>query len=93
MAPPGLSVYADDKKLAGTIYWQKKETVGTDSRFAPQKDPQDPGGLLLVPEASSSCTCNFALQTSIAFRPVRAEPAHKSSSANKNKRPQVAAPK
>ena len=51
------------------------------------------GGLLLVPEASSGCTCNFALQTSMAFRPVRAEPAHKSSSANKNERPQVAAPK
>ena len=27
------------------------------------------GGLLLVPEASSGCTCNFAIQTSLAFRP------------------------
>ncbi len=26
------------------------------------------GGLLLVPEASSGCTCNFAIQTSLAFR-------------------------
>ncbi len=42
LAPPGLSVYADDKKLAGTIYWQEKETVGTGSHFAPRKDPQDP---------------------------------------------------
>ena len=28
------------------------------------------GGLLLVPEASSGCTCNFAIQTSLAFRPL-----------------------
>jgi len=28
------------------------------------------GGLLLVPEASSGCTCNFAVQTSLAFLPV-----------------------
>lgn len=28
------------------------------------------GGLLLVPEASSGCTCNFAVQTSMAFLPV-----------------------
>jgi len=27
------------------------------------------GGLLLVPEASSGCTCNFAVQTSLAFLP------------------------
>lgn len=28
------------------------------------------GGLLLIPEASSGCTCNFAIQTSLAFLPV-----------------------
>lgn len=33
------------------------------------------GGLLLVPEASSGCTCNFAVQTSLAFLPV--EPSKK----------------
>jgi hypothetical protein len=31
------------------------------------------GGLLLVPEASSGCTCGFALQMSMAFVPVEAE--------------------
>ena len=29
------------------------------------------GGLLLVPEASSGCTCNLAIQSSMAFLPVR----------------------
>ncbi len=29
------------------------------------------GGLLLIPEASSGCTCNFAVQTSLAFLPVK----------------------
>jgi len=33
------------------------------------------GGLLLIPEASSGCTCNFAVQTSLAFLPV--EPSEK----------------
>jgi outer membrane protein assembly factor BamB len=28
------------------------------------------GGLLLIPEASSGCTCNFGVQSSLAFRPV-----------------------
>ncbi len=28
------------------------------------------GGLLLIPEASSGCTCNFAVQTSLAFLPT-----------------------
>ena len=28
------------------------------------------GGLLLIPEASSGCTCNYAVQTSLAFLPV-----------------------
>jgi len=28
------------------------------------------GGLLLIPEASSGCTCNFPIQTSMAFGPV-----------------------
>jgi outer membrane protein assembly factor BamB len=28
------------------------------------------GGLLLIPEASSGCTCDFPIQTSMAFRPV-----------------------
>ena len=32
------------------------------------------GGLLLVPEASSGCTCNFAIQTSLAFRPRKPVP-------------------
>lgn len=30
------------------------------------------GGLLLIPEASSGCTCNYAVQTSMAFLPVTA---------------------
>ena len=29
------------------------------------------GGLLLIPEASSGCTCNFPIQTSMAFGPVK----------------------
>jgi hypothetical protein len=29
------------------------------------------GGLLLAPEASSGCTCNFSVQTSLALIPVR----------------------
>jgi hypothetical protein len=28
-------------------------------------------GLLLAPEASSGCTCNFAVQTSLALIPAR----------------------
>jgi hypothetical protein len=28
------------------------------------------GGLLLIPEASSGCTCHFPVQASMAFRPV-----------------------
>ena len=28
------------------------------------------GGLLLAPEASSGCTCNFSVQTSLALVPV-----------------------
>lgn len=28
------------------------------------------GGLLLIPEASSGCTCNYAIQTSMAFLPI-----------------------
>ncbi len=28
------------------------------------------GGLLLIPEASSGCTCNYSVQTSLAFLPV-----------------------
>jgi outer membrane protein assembly factor BamB len=28
------------------------------------------GGLLLIPEASSGCTCNYAVQTSLAFLPI-----------------------
>lgn len=31
------------------------------------------GGLLLVPEASSGCTCNFSVQSSMAFLPVSGE--------------------
>ena len=27
------------------------------------------GGLLLIPEASSGCTCNYSIQTSLAFLP------------------------
>ena len=30
------------------------------------------GGLLLIPEASSGCSCNYAVQTSLAFFPVGA---------------------
>lgn len=29
------------------------------------------GGLLLIPEASSGCTCNYAVQTSLAFLPQK----------------------
>jgi len=29
------------------------------------------GGLLLAPEASSGCTCNFSVQTSLALIPVK----------------------
>ena len=29
------------------------------------------GGLLLAPEASSGCSCNFSVQTSLALTPVR----------------------
>jgi hypothetical protein len=29
------------------------------------------GGLVLIPEASSGCTCNFAIQASMAFLPTR----------------------
>jgi hypothetical protein len=29
------------------------------------------GGLLLVPEASSGCTCDYPLQGSMAFLPVK----------------------
>lgn len=31
------------------------------------------GGLVLIPEASSGCTCAFPLQTSLAYRPVAEE--------------------
>jgi hypothetical protein len=30
------------------------------------------GGLVLAPEASSGCSCNFAVQTSLALIPIRA---------------------
>ncbi|MFT5128827.1 MAG: outer membrane protein assembly factor BamB, partial [Rhodothermales bacterium] len=30
------------------------------------------GGLLLIPEASSGCSCNFGVQSSLAFRPIPA---------------------
>lgn len=33
------------------------------------------GGLVLVPEASSGCTCNYPMQASIAFRPARPDEA------------------
>jgi hypothetical protein len=32
------------------------------------------GGLLLVPEASSGCTCNFSVQTSLALIPIKNRP-------------------
>jgi hypothetical protein len=32
------------------------------------------GGLLLIPEASSGCTCDFPVQTSLAFLPRAAGP-------------------
>ena len=28
------------------------------------------GGMVLIPEASSGCTCGFPLQTSLGYRPV-----------------------
>ena len=33
------------------------------------------GGLVLIPEGSSGCTCDFAVQTSMALRPVPGKPA------------------
>jgi hypothetical protein len=30
------------------------------------------GGLVLIPEASSGCTCGFSIQTSMAFIPEEA---------------------
>jgi hypothetical protein len=30
------------------------------------------GGLVLIPEASSGCTCGFSLQTSVAYIPQNA---------------------
>jgi outer membrane protein assembly factor BamB len=51
-----------------------------DGRATPQKlSPTRPGcwiniipagGLVLIPEASSGCVCDFSLQTSMAFRPL-----------------------
>jgi len=35
------------------------------------------GGLVLVPEASSGCTCDYPMQTSMAFSPVKANAAGK----------------
>lgn len=32
------------------------------------------GGLLLIPEASSGCTCNYSIQTSLAFLPRKPKP-------------------
>jgi len=32
------------------------------------------GGLVLIPEGSSGCTCDFAIQTSIALRPIPDQP-------------------
>ena len=32
------------------------------------------GGLLLIPEASSGCTCNYSIQTSLAFLPKKKRP-------------------
>ena len=32
------------------------------------------GGLVLIPEGSSGCTCNFAIQTSLALRPIPGRP-------------------
>lgn len=31
------------------------------------------GGMVLIPEASSGCTCSFPLQTSVAYRPARSK--------------------
>ena len=31
-------------------------------------------GLLLIPESSSGCMCNYAVQTSLAFRPKSTNP-------------------
>jgi outer membrane protein assembly factor BamB len=45
------------------------------------------GGLLLIPEASSGCSCNFPIQTSMAF--VRRESNHKSAGKNESDSPAV----
>jgi len=42
------------------------------------------GGLLLIPEASSGCTCNYAMQTSLAFLPVQTSPAKSSKSSSES---------
>jgi hypothetical protein len=54
-----------------------------DNQYAPVTTSTRPGcwinmipaaGLLLVPEASSGCSCNFAIQTSLAFLPLSTRP-------------------
>ncbi|MFI4862081.1 MAG: PQQ-binding-like beta-propeller repeat protein [Phycisphaerales bacterium JB063] len=53
------------------------QTTGTDrfTRLAPTRagcwiNVLPAQGLVLIPEASASCVCSYALQTSMAFRPV-----------------------
>ncbi len=52
--------------LAGNSY----SKVTTSSRPGCWINMIPAGGLLLIPEASSGCTCNYAVQSSMAFLPV-----------------------
>jgi hypothetical protein len=48
----------------------KPQPVTTETRPGCWINLLPAGGLLLAPEASSGCTCNFAVQTSLALVPV-----------------------
>jgi outer membrane protein assembly factor BamB len=52
----------------------KVEKVTTETRPGCWINILPVGGLLLVPEASSGCSCNFAVQTSLALIPTRGKP-------------------
>jgi hypothetical protein len=69
---------------AGSIFWRGgnpwRRDLGQDDKAARINSVNRPGcwinmipagGLLMIPEASSGCTCSFSLQTSITYTPVR----------------------
>lgn len=49
---------------------KKQQPVTTSTRPGCLINIIPAGGLLLIPEASSGCTCNYGVQTSLAFLPV-----------------------